>query len=58
MRCPKCGKQNLLVEGLGEGKTRLTCQACGYSEVKDREGRPLLTEVPRVDKGRLLTEAR
>lgn len=57
MRCPKCGSQNLLMEGVGDGKTKLTCQACGHSEVKDREGRPLLTEVPHVDKRRVLIEA-
>lgn len=57
MKCPNCGEQNLLVEGVGDGKTKLTCQSCGYHNVKDKEGRPLLTEVPQTDRRRLLTEA-
>jgi len=58
MKCPKCQSQNLLVEGLGNGEKRLTCQSCGFSQITDNEGRKLLTEVPQTDQRRLLTEAR
>lgn len=48
MKCsnPNCDGQ-VLTESLGEGKVRVTCQKCGLSEVKDQEGRQLLTD----DKG-------
>jgi len=58
MMCPKCGVKGVIVEGLGDGKTRITCQSCGYSNVEDRRGLPLLTEVPQADRKRLLTETR
>jgi len=46
MNCPKCGAAGLLVEASADGKTRTEkCQKCGYTEVKDQQGRKLLTEV-------------
>lgn len=43
MICVKCSAP-MLVEDLGEGHKRYKCQKCGLSEVKDREGRKLLTD--------------
>jgi len=58
MKCEKCGGQ-VLIENVGDKRTKVTCQACGWSEVRDNEGRRMLTEVPEShgsDKARLLTE--
>lgn len=44
MKCKACGKQNILIEGLGDGKRRLTCQDCGHTLVEDDKGRRLLTD--------------
>lgn len=56
MKCPQCGKQNLLVEGLGEGKKKLTCQACGYSKIEDSDGRKMLTDnMPPPDRRQVIT---
>lgn len=44
MNCAKCKSQNVMVEGVGEGKVRVTCQGCGMSEVKDQQGRKMLTD--------------
>jgi hypothetical protein len=41
--CPKCGGQ-VLVEALGEGRVRTTCQQCHLSEVRDEQGRRMLTD--------------
>ncbi len=56
MQCQKCNSSNVLVEGVGEGKTKITCQACGLSEVKDIQGRQMLTDdrAP-VDRRQMLT---
>jgi transposase-like protein len=46
MNCPKCNAPGLLVEASPDGKTQtLKCQKCGFTEVKDTQGRKLLTEV-------------
>jgi len=55
--CPKCGNPALLVEGVGGGKTRKSCQKCGWSTIVESDGRRLLTEVPQTDRRRLITEA-
>jgi hypothetical protein len=56
MKCKACGKQNILVEGLGDGKKKLTCQDCGFSTVEDDRGRGLLTDTsPQRDRRQLLT---
>jgi hypothetical protein len=56
MNCQKCGSGNVLVEGVGEGKTKVTCQACGVAEVKDQQGRKMLTDDrPAPDRRELLT---
>jgi len=56
MKCPKCGNEGLLVEGLGDGKTKFTCQSCGFYEVRDNRGRGLLTDdMPRRDQRHLIT---
>jgi Zn finger protein HypA/HybF involved in hydrogenase expression len=44
MNCQKCKSSNVLSEGVGEGKVRVTCQECGSSEVKDQQGRHMLTD--------------
>jgi len=55
MKCPRCGKDALLIEGLGEGKTRVSCQSCGFQEIKDDKGRGLLTDdMPRKDQRHLI----
>lgn len=56
MKCSKCGGKSLIVEGLGDGKTKIVCQDCGFSEIVDKRGLPMLTEVPQPDQRRLLTE--
>jgi len=43
MNCEACGKQNVLIEGLGEGKKKVTCQDCGFSTITNAQGQPLLT---------------
>jgi hypothetical protein len=59
MKCSQCGGQNVLVEGIGDGKSRVTCQSCRHTEVIDSQGRRMLTdEMPHVDRRRVLTEAR
>jgi len=56
MKCKSCGKHSVLVEGLGEGKTRVTCQVCGYSSITDNVGRRMLTDDrPQKDRRRLIT---
>lgn len=59
MNCPKCGKA-LIVESLGDGKKKITCQSCGLAEVIDSQGRKLLTGVQqlRENKNKYLTEDR
>lgn len=59
--CVKCGSERVLMEGVGDGKTKVTCQECGYSTVKDQQGRRMLTDdrpapVPTGPNKRLLTE--
>ena len=44
MKCNKCGKDTLLAEDLGGGKKKLHCSSCGLTEIKDAQGRKLLTE--------------
>jgi len=45
MKCPKCGKEMVMENLDPEGKTkRVRCQSCGYFEVKDDEGRKMLTD--------------
>jgi len=56
MNCPQCGNQNVLVEGVGDGKTKKSCQKCGWSTIVESDGRRLLTEVPPPDRRKLLTE--
>jgi hypothetical protein len=47
MNCPKCNAPGLIVESSSDGKTRhIKCNSCGLNEVKDVQGRSLLTEVP------------
>ena len=43
MNCDKCNMP-MLVEDLGEGHKRYKCQKCGLNEVKDPQGRKLLTD--------------
>jgi transposase-like protein len=57
MQCPRCNSTKVLTEGLDNGKVRTTCQECGHSEIKDKEGRPMLTDdMPAPDRRDLLTE--
>lgn len=44
MDCQKCGKPTLIVEDLGGGKKKLHCSSCGLNEIKDSQGRKMLTE--------------
>ena len=43
MKCVKCGEQ-MVCESLQEGDKRYRCAKCGLNEVRDREGRKLLTD--------------
>jgi len=56
MNCPKCGNPGVIMEGVGDGNVMAKCQNCGWTEVKDKRGTPMLTEVPDVDRRRVLTE--
>ena len=53
MECSKCNAPRLC-EDLGEGDKRYRCQKCGLNEVRDREGRKLLTD-QREDRPTLLS---
>lgn len=44
MNCQKCKSSNVLCEGVGEGKVRVTCRECGESNVQDQQGRRMLTD--------------
>lgn len=44
MTCSKCRAHTVLVENVGGGKTKKTCQSCGHSEIVDNQGRSLLTD--------------
>ena len=47
MTCPKCGKQLIQESASVDGKTcKVRCASCGFTEVRDRRGCGLLTEVP------------
>lgn len=54
MKCPSCGVEGVLVENLGEGRKRVQCKRCGLREIRDREGRSLLQEVPSPSSGVLV----
>ena len=59
--CQKCGSEKVLMEGVGDGKTKVTCQECGYASVQDSQGRRMLTDdapppAPNGQRQRLLTE--
>ena len=60
--CKKCGSEKVLLEGVGDGKTKVTCQECGYASVQDSQGRRMLTDDaplpgPNGPGQRLLTES-
>jgi len=57
MRCPKCGEPDVVMENVGPNRTRAKCQKCGWAEVQDQRGKPMLTEVPEADQRRVLTES-
>ena len=58
MECKSCKAKKVLVEGLIEGKSKVTCQECGYSEIRDPKGRQMLTDDrPHQDRSKMLTEA-
>lgn len=57
MNCQKCKSQRVLMEGQGDGKTKVTCQECGYSYIQDTQGRRMLTDdMPGSDTRKVLTE--
>jgi predicted nucleic-acid-binding Zn-ribbon protein len=43
MKCPKCQHPEVLVEDLGAGSKKIKCPKCGLNEIRDKEGRKLLT---------------
>lgn len=55
MKCPKCGSNKAIMEALQEGKKRIRCQQCGLNEIRDREGRKLLTDTPAAPGNTLLS---
>lgn len=58
MRCPKCNSQSILVEGLSNGDSKLTCQSCGYAEISNKQGKKLiLDEREKGVNNRLIVEA-
>lgn len=54
MKCPKCGNSRMLVEAIDSKTKRYKCKDCGFNEVRDERGAPLLTEVPREQNDQLL----
>lgn len=42
--CPSCSKPGLVTEAVGDGKVRKSCHSCGFNEVRDQQGRQLLTD--------------
>jgi hypothetical protein len=44
MQCDKCGSKHVLTEGLLDGKVKVVCQECGQSNIKDSQGREMLTD--------------
>jgi len=44
MKCGNCGSKHVLTEGLLDGKVKVTCQECSASEIKDDQGRKMLTD--------------
>lgn len=54
MNCPKCGDPEVVIENLERGGMRVQCKRCGLYEIRDSEGRKLLTEVPSFTSGELL----
>lgn len=54
--CTGCGG-TVLVEDVGDGKTKRVCQGCGVSEVRDDSGRRMLTD-ERQTRGHRLEESR
>jgi len=44
MKCSKCGSGSVLVESLGGGSSRRTCQECGHADVVNPGGQRLLTD--------------
>ena len=58
MECKSCNAKKVLVEGLTEGKSKITCQECGFSEIRDPQGRKMLTDdQPHRNRSGLLVEA-
>jgi len=56
MECRKCKSKQVIVEGVGEGKVRVTCQQCLETSVIDDQGRQLLTDdMPAADRREYLT---
>lgn len=57
MQCPRCNSTNVLTEALEEGRVKVVCQQCGFSEVRDPQGRQMLTDnMPQPDCREYLTE--
>ena len=57
MKCPKCGGENLIIENLGNGTKKFSCQGCGHGDIQDSGGRKMLTdEMPSVDRRKALVE--
>ena len=54
MHCPKCASTQVLAERLDERRTKYKCASCGFNEVRDERGIPLLMEVPRTTEATLL----
>lgn len=53
MECRSC-KSKVIVEGIGDGKSKVTCSKCLESYIVDRQGRQMLTdEQPRNHPGPL-----
>jgi ribosomal protein S27E len=44
MKCPDCGNPQVLVESTPAGDKRVKCSKCGLDEVRDSQGRRLLTD--------------
>jgi hypothetical protein len=44
MQCSKCSSPKVIVESLGTGVTKATCQECGHAETRNAGGQRLLTD--------------
>ncbi len=51
-KCPK-GHTTLILEAAGANTTRVRCTTCGFTEVRDKEGKSYLTGTQNTERPKL-----